>query len=313
MQALGPPTSQHVSVAVRESFSRLIHAVIHVLPAVVSAVVVLLVFWGLATLARKAARAASRFIQDQTIRLLVVQVTYYLVWIVGIFVTLDAIGMNLQTVTTGLGLGGVAVGFALKDILSNLVSGVLILAMRPFEIGDQIVVGETEGTVEQIELRATHIRTYDGRLVLVPNGEVFTSRITNNTASPLRRGSVSVYLDYKEDTGRALAVILDTLRSVPGVAAFPAPSIGLSDLKIDGVQLEARFWAESHRANLISTASAARVAIVLAMSAAGIRFPDKDQRIVTIAAAEPDAPGATDLTRRPAATSGTGQGTVTAV
>ena len=95
--------------------------------------------------------------------------------------------MNLESVATALGLGGVAVGFALKDILSNLVSGVLILAMRPFEIGDQIVISETEGTVEQIELRATQIRTYDGRLVLVPNGEVFTSRITNNTASPLRR------------------------------------------------------------------------------------------------------------------------------
>ena len=282
MQALGPPTAQQASVAVRESFHRLIYAVIRVLPAVVSAVVVLLVFWGLATLARKLARSGSRFIQDKTVRLLVVQVTYYFTWIVGIFVMLDAIGMNLQTVATAFGLGGVAVGFALKDILSNLVSGVLILAMRPFEIGDQIVVGETEGTVEQIELRATQIRTYDGRLVLVPNGEVFTSRITNNTASPLRGGSVSVCLDYREDTGRALALILDTLRSVPGVAAFPAPSIGLTDLKVDGVQLEARFWTESDRANLTNTASAARVAIVRALNVAGIRFPDKDQRIVQI-------------------------------
>ncbi len=82
--------------------------------------------------------------------------------------------MNLESVATVLGLGSVAIGFALKDILSNLVSGVLLLVMRPFEIGDQIVIGETERTVEQIELRATQIRTYDGRLVLVPNGEAFT-------------------------------------------------------------------------------------------------------------------------------------------
>ena len=285
MQAAEAAASQSVSGAVSDSFHRLIAALIHVLPAVASAVLVLLVFWGLATLGRRAAHALTFFIRDRTRRLLVVQVTYYFIWLVGIFVTLDSIGMNLQTFATAFGLGGVAVGFALKDILSNLVSGVLILAMRPFEIGDQIIVGDTEGTVEQIELRATQIRTYDGRLVLVPNGEVFTSRITNNTASPLRRASVHVYLDYREDTARALGIILDTVRAVPGVAAVPAPSISLSDFKLDGVQLEMRFWAESDRANLMRTASATRIAIVRALNAAGIKFPDRDQRTVTIAQA----------------------------
>ena len=293
MQAVGESASQQVSVVVTESFEKLIGAVIRVLPAVVSAVVVLLVFWGLATLARKAAREASRVIHDQTVRLLVVQVTYHFVWIVGILVTLDAVGMNLQTAATALGLGGVAIGFALKDILSNLVSGVLILAMRPFEIGDQIVVGETEGTVEQIELRATQIRTYDGRLVLVPNGEVFTSRITNNTASPLRRASVYIHLDYKADIARALAIILDAVKSVPGVAAFPTPSMRLRELNPDGVQLEARFWADSHRTNLMNTASEARVAIVRALNVAGIRLPDK-----AVAPAHPRTPEATDLPLR---------------
>ena len=185
------------------------------LPAIATAVAVLLVFWGLATLTRRIVRAAAKYIHDQT-TMMIVQVSYYLVWAVGFLVMFDAVGMNPESVATALGLGSVAIGFALKDILSNLVSGVLILAMRPFAIGDQIVIGDTEGTVEEIELRATQIRTYDGRLVLVPNGEVFTSRITNNTASPLRRASVYVYLGYKTDTGRALSLILDTVRSVPG-------------------------------------------------------------------------------------------------
>ena len=88
---------------------------------------------------------------------------------------------------TTLGVGALGVGFALKDILSNLVSGVLILAMRSFQLGDQIAIGDTEGTVENIELRATQIRTYDGRLVRIPNADLFTSHITNNTASPFRR------------------------------------------------------------------------------------------------------------------------------
>jgi small-conductance mechanosensitive channel len=161
--------------------------------------------------------------------------------------------------------------------------------MRPFEIGDQIVVGDTEGTVEQIEFRATQIRSYDGRLVLVPNGELFTSRITNNTASPLRQASVCVYLDYREDAVRALALILETVKSVPGVAAFPVPWIGIRDFQLDAVQLETRFWAESNRAQLTGTASAARTAIVRALKGAGIRFPDRDERTVRIAAPLADA------------------------
>ena len=276
-----------ISNAVSESFQHLIAAVVHVLPAIATAAVMLLVFWGLATLARRIAGLGAAYFHSQTRKMLVTQVSYYLVRAGGFIVVLDAIGANLESVATALSLGSVAIGFALKDILSNLVSGILILAMRPFEIGDQIVIGETEGTVEQIELRATQIRTYDGRLVLVPNGDVFTSRITNNTASPLRRASVDVYLSYKEDAGRALTVILDTVRSVPGVADTPAPSMRLRDLGPDRVHLEARCWGESRRANLMNTASAARIAIVRALKNAGIQLPDRDQRPVTVAPTPP--------------------------
>jgi small conductance mechanosensitive channel len=262
---------------------RQIAAVFEVLPKIATAAAVLLVFWGLATLVRRIVRAGAEYtIRDRTRKLLVIQVSYYLVWAAGFIVMFDVVGVNLNSAVTALGLGGVAVGFALKDILSNLVSGMLILLMRPFEIDDQIVIGDTEGTVEEIELRATHIRTYDGRLVLVPNGDVFTSRITNNTASPLRRASVYVYLDYKEDVGRALSVILDVVKSVPGVASAPAPSMRLRDFSQDGLQLEARFWADSRRANLMNTASAARVAILRALKEAGIQLPDPDQRLVTM-------------------------------
>ncbi len=286
-QSAGEQPPDEVSNAVTESFDHLIDALGNVLPLIGTAVVVLVVFWGLATLARWVLRAAAGYIPDRTVRMLVSHVSYYFVWAIGVFVMLDALGTNFASVVTALGLGGVAVGFALKDILSNLISGILILAMRPFEIGDQIVIGETEGTVEQIELRATHIRTYDGRLVLVPNGEVFTSRVTNNTASPLRRASVQVFLGYKEDVGRALPVILDAVKSVPGVTQTPAPSIRLQELGPVSVQLDARFWADSHRANLMDTASAARVAILQALKAAGITLPDPDQRVVTVASPLP--------------------------
>jgi small-conductance mechanosensitive channel len=295
-QAAGAEAYGQVSTAVGDSLHRLNAAIVKVLPAAISAVIVLAMFWSLATLGRRIVRTGAQYIDNRSVRLLVTQVPYYLVWMVGFIVALDAVGVNLQSAVTALGLGSVAIGFALKDILSNLVSGILILAIHPFGIGDQIVIGDTEGTVEQIEFRATYIRTYDGRLVLVPNGEVFTSRITNNTASPLRRASVYIYLGYKENMGRALSTVLDTLKSVPGVASAPPPSMRLHELHPNYIQLEARFWTDSHRTNLTSVASAAREAILRALKETGIQLPDPDQRILTIRS---DSEGAASVDAQP--------------
>lgn len=186
-------------------------------------------------------------------------------------------------------------GFALKDVLSNFVSGVLLLMLRPFKIGDQIVIGELEGSVERIELRATRLRAYDGRVMLVPNAEVFTSRIVNNTADPVRRGSVEVWLGYDADLRQAVEVIGAATRSAGGVLASPAPVVRLDQLGEDDLLLEVTFWTDSRRADYKNTASAVREAIVTAFKAAHLPLPDPDVRIVNIrtaadAAATPAAP-----------------------
>ncbi|AFY75625.1 small-conductance mechanosensitive channel [Pleurocapsa sp. PCC 7327] len=96
----------------------------------------------------------------------------------------------------------VAIGFSLRDILSNCFSGIILLASRPFRLGDQIIIRDFEGTVAQIQLRATTIETYDGRIVYIPNQEVFSAIITNNTACTIRRSSVT----------RSALVMMGTLR-----------------------------------------------------------------------------------------------------
>ena len=279
---MGQELADQVGGIVRGSAGQLLGKGGALLPAVAAAVMVLLVSWGLATLARRIARFTARYVENPTRRNLIRQTSYYSVWVVGAFVALDVAGVDAGSVITGLGLGGVAMGFALKDVLSNLVSGLLILLSHTFEIGDQIVVGETEGTVERIEVLTTHIRTYDGRLVLVPNGDVFMSRVTNNTASPLRRASVFVYLDYREDLRRAMSVILGAVTTVPGVAADPAPSLRLHDLTPEHLHIEARIWTDSRRVDFMNTASAARVAIVAALLREGIALPDPDRRQVSM-------------------------------
>lgn len=206
----------------RGAFSRLSESAIRIVPRAIAALLVIGLFWFLAMGARALMRAAfARIVEDLTVENLIKQVAYYSIWVLGLIVAVDALGFEPQTVIAGLGLTGLALGFALKDILSNFVSGLLLLVLRPFQIGDQIVVGETEGAVERIRLRATDIRTYDGRLVLVPNAQIFTSRVTNNTASPVRRASVQLHLGYGSNLPLAVEVLRKAVVESDGVLPDP--------------------------------------------------------------------------------------------
>ena len=270
-----------VQASVETAFSRLVESAVRIVPRVLAATLVLGLFWVLAAGVRRLMRALfRRVISDLTVENLLKQLAYYAIWALGLLVAVDALGFQPQTVVTGLGLTGLALGFALKDIISNFVSGVLILALRPFQLGDQIVVGETEGSVERIRLRATEIRTYDGRLVLVPNAELFTSRVTNNTASPVRRAVVPLYLGYDSDLPRAVEAVRAAAAATEGVLAEPPVAVRVAALGQDDLVLEARFWADSRRSDFTATQAAVRARVVSALKDAGVGLPDPDVRVL---------------------------------
>lgn len=278
-----------VQGSVEAAFSRLGESAVTVIPRALAALLVLVLFYAIATTLRWTLRLVFRqFISDLTLENLIMQVAYYAVWLLGIVLAVDALGWDPQATATGLGLTGLALGFALRDVLSNLVSGVLLLASRPFEVGDQIVVGATEGSVVKILLRATQIRTYDGRIVLVPNAELFTGRITNNTANPVRRGAVTFHLGYDQDLQRAAEVMRSAAAGAEGVLADPPASVRVIDLGPDAIELEARFWTDSRRFDHVATTSAVRSGILQAMKRAGIGLPEPNLRVL----ASPREPGA---------------------
>lgn len=272
-----------VQASIETAFGRLVESAIVIIPRALAALLVISLFWAFATLVRWLMRILfRRVVEDLTIENLIKQVAYYAVWLLGVIVALDAFGFDPQAVATGLGLTSLALGFALKDILSNFISGILILVLRPFELGDQIIVGETEGNVERIDLRATQLRTYDGRVVLVPNAEVFTSRIINNTAAPMRRGSVDLFIGYDSDLQSAIAVIQAATQVVDGVLAEPAASVRVRELGQDDIKVEVRFWTDSRRADFVATTSKVRSCLVIALRDAGIDLPDPDVRILVL-------------------------------
>jgi small-conductance mechanosensitive channel len=179
-----------------------------------------------------------------------------------------------------LGIGGVAIGFAFNDILQNFLAGILLLLTEPFKIGDQIIVGDFEGTVESVETRATTIQTYDGRQVVIPNADLFTDSVIVNTAFPVRRTEYSVGIGYSDDIGEAMRLILEAIREVDGVLEEPAADVLVAELGESSVNIRARWWTDSVRSNLLQIQSAVIAAIKEKLLAHGIDLPFPTHQIL---------------------------------
>ncbi|MEO6236332.1 MAG: mechanosensitive ion channel family protein [Vicinamibacterales bacterium] len=180
-----------------------------------------------------------------------------------------------------LGISSVAIGFAFRDILQNFLAGILLLITQPFRIGDQIVAKGHEGTVEEIQTRATFIRTYDGRRVVIPNADLFTDTVVVNTAFAHRRLEYDIGIGYGDDVEQARGLILKTIQSVEGVLSDPAPDVLLMDLAGSSVNLRARWWiAPPRKADALDARDRVLSAIKAALTAAGIDLPFPTQQIL---------------------------------
>lgn len=151
-----------------------------------------------------------------------------------------------------LGISSIAIGFAFRDIAQNFLAGILILLTQPFKIDDQIIVGDYEGTVMEIETRATIIKTYDGRRVVIPNAELFTDSVTVNTAHQNRRSQYDVGIGYDDDIDKAREIMLDVMRNTEGVLSNPAPDVLTVALDASSINLRARWWTKSRQADVLA-------------------------------------------------------------
>jgi len=206
-----------------------------------------------------------------------------LVIFVGLLVALSVALPSFQPgdVVQVLGISSVAIGFAFRDILQNFLAGILLLITQPFRIGDQIVAKGFEGTVEEIQTRATFIRTYDGRRVVIPNADLFTDTVVVNTAFAHRRLEYDVGIGYGDDVEQARALILKTVQSVEGVLSDPAPDVLLMDLAGSSVNLRARWWiSPPQKADALDARDRVLSAIKSALTAAGIDLPFPTQQVL---------------------------------
>ena len=173
-----------------------------------------------------------------------------------------------------LGIGSVAIGFAFKDIFQNLLSGILLLLSEPFRIGDQIISGNFEGTVEDIQIRATTIRTYDGRKVVIPNSQLYTSTMTVNTAYSQRRLEFDVGIGYENNIIDAQRVILSVLKAAPTVSKLAEPSVIATALADSSVVLRVRWFIDDGtQTNRVASINEVIILVKEALEKANISIP----------------------------------------
>jgi small-conductance mechanosensitive channel len=228
----------------------LIDSLIVMLPNMVLAGLVFIAFFFAARWLKKLVkRLTRRHRQARNLGMVLGRLAQGVVILIGLFVALSIV---IPTFRAGdliqlLGISGVAIGFAFRDILQNFLAGILILLTEPFRIEDQIVFNDFEGTVENIETRATTIRTYDGRRIVIPNSELFTNSVTVNTAFDARRIEYDVGIGYGDDLDRAKQLMLEAIYSVNEVLREPAPDVLVVELAESSVNIRARWWIKPPR------------------------------------------------------------------
>lgn len=225
---------------------------------------------------RGVARVAARSGQSPHIIKIFARLSRGAVNLFGAMLALSVVlpSLDAASVFGALGIGSVAVGFAAKDIFQNLLAGILLLVTRPFHIGDQIVSGPHEGTVEDVQIRATLLRTYDNRRVVIPNSELYTNRVVVNTAYEARRIQLMVGIGESDDVDEAGAIILRELERIDRVLREPKPTVLLQSLGDFSVNLEVRYWIKpSLMREVVESTDEVHRAVAPALTAAGIDMP----------------------------------------
>ncbi len=285
--AADPDSLADVSVeeATGEAISQvqqMIDAMFAALPRIAVALVVLAVVWLIAKGVRSLVHRVTPGPADSSIGIVLGRLAYAFLLLLGVFLGLVIIipSLEFSAIFAGLGLGGVAIGFAFQDIFQNLLAGILILIREPFRVGDEITTGQYTGTVEAIETRATFIRTYDGRRVIVPNSQIYSDPVEVITAYHMVRSQYDVGIGYGDDIETAKQIALETMQGIEGILDDPGPDVLTWDLAGSSVNLRVRWWTDPTRKNVVKLRDQVLIKVSQALLSQGIDLPFPTQQIL---------------------------------
>ncbi len=167
----------------------------------------------------------------------------YLIYTIGIVFILDIFGVNTASLIALLGAAGLAIGFALKDTLSNVAAGIMLVFLRPYKVGDFIEFNSSMGTVQEINLFTTILETFDGLYISSPNSTIWGNSIKNYTRNGKRRMDIVVGISYNDSIDTAFKVLQSIIQSEPRFLNEPAPQVLVGSMGDSSINMHLRGWA----------------------------------------------------------------------
>jgi small-conductance mechanosensitive channel len=241
--------------------------------------IALLGMWLARLLARGLDRGMGRAGLDQILRDFLRNIAYAVGLVVVLVAALDALGVPTTSMLAVLGAAGLAIGLALKDSLSNIAAGVMLIVLRPFRAGDAVQIAGQEGIVERVGIFQTQLRAYQNHDIVLPNSEVTTSPIVNFTSRGERRIDVTVGVGYGDDIRHAREVLLGIAKANEKVLDAPETDVLVTGLGESSVDLVLRAWVKTP--DFVAARSELTEAIHRDFAQAGVSipFPQRDLHV----------------------------------
>ena len=234
--------------------------------------VILLVGWVVIRLVDKALRKAMARANRKVLLVnFIVSVVTKVGWAILLVTILSRLGVDVTPLIAGLGVTGFILGFAFQESLGNLASGLMIAVNEPFKVGDVVDAAGHTGSVLEVNMMATVMLTPDNKRIVLPNKGVWGCPIVNYSAMDTRRVDLQVGIAYGEDVEKAVSVIRDAVRRVPGVLATPEPAVAVAGLDASQVTINVRPWAKN--ADYWSVRSATLQTVKEELDRVGIEIP----------------------------------------
>jgi small conductance mechanosensitive channel len=221
---------------------------------------------------------------DVTVRLFIARAAKYVIMIIVLIAVLAQFGVQTTSIIAALGAAGLAIGLALQGTLANIAAGIMMLVLRPFNVGDYIDAGGIDGTVEVIGLFVTQLRTADGVYMSTPNNQIWNSVIINYSRNNTRRLEIAIGIGYEDDIDKALELLLELVNADERVMKDPDPAVMVKSLDDSAVTIAVRVWARTDDYWGLSWDMTKRVKQAFDAAGLSIPFPQRDVHMYEVKA-----------------------------
>lgn len=225
------------------------HNIINFIPSLIIGIIILIIFYLIAHFVCKLiSNRLNKKLEDKLLIAFISNIVKTIIIIIGIMFFMKAVGLAtfLGGFVGGAAVSALVIGFAFKDIIENFLAGIILAFNRPFKTGDTVVSGEITGNIVDLNIRYTHLKTFEGFDVYIPNSNIITKPLINYTRDGKRRFDFLVNVDYGSDIGKATQIIMKVVDNTKEIIKEPSPMIIMDSFNPSYVVLKVLYWVDNN-------------------------------------------------------------------